>query len=132
VTPSLTKSRKRRRAVNESLLTGNIIIDYVFPLYQGNFNILTGGSNLGQKQTLNSIAYNFLKKNYENKDAQNYVIYITYSKKEALKIQEMFNELGIKENLNQKNFLILNLTNFQFCWYRQFLSLLFQQYVCQQ
>jgi hypothetical protein len=50
---------------------------------------------LGQKLFLNSISSNFL-----NKNSQNYVVYITHSKVEALKLSNLFVQQG------QKNFAI--------------------------
>lgn len=92
----LSKSRKRRRAVNELVYTGNVLIDYINPIYKGNFNVMTGPANMGQKQTLNSIALNFLSENSEN-----FVVYVTHSKKEAIKLSDTF---------SNKNFVILSLS----------------------
>ncbi len=57
---------------------------------------MTGPANMGQKQTLNSIALNFLSANYEN-----FVVYVTHSKKEAIKLSESF---------QNNNFIILSLS----------------------
>jgi hypothetical protein len=88
--------------VNDIIFTGNLIVDYVSPMYCGNFNIMSGKSNLGQKQLLNSAAINFL-----NKD-NSLVIYVTFSKREANKLTELVN----KNNLNQ-NFVIFTLSDKQ-------------------
>ena len=50
---------------------------------------------MGQKLFLNSISSNFL-----NKNSQNYVVYITHSKVEALKLSNLFVQQG------QRNFAI--------------------------
>jgi hypothetical protein len=110
--------------VNEILFTGNLLIDFVNPLFTGNFNILSGSFNMGQKILLNSTAYNFASKqihiknskeiNIDSKEVNdsntNFLIYITYSNKEALKLQENLNlkQQQISDKLD--NFIIFSLS----------------------
>ena len=75
--------------VKEQLYTGMLFIDYISPLYIGNFNILYGNSNMGQKQVLNSTALN----NYKG----SYLVYVTYSKKEAYNLKSLLEK---NENTN--------------------------------
>jgi hypothetical protein len=42
--------------INKQLFTEMPIIDYVFPLYVENINVIYGSANLGQKQILHSTA----------------------------------------------------------------------------
>lgn len=91
----------KRQTVDKTLFTGNLLVDYVFPLYSGNMNVLTGGPNLGQKQMINNTALNFLN----DQTGNNYVIYVTYSKKEAIKMRELITS----KNLS-KNFVIFTLS----------------------
>jgi hypothetical protein len=85
----LTKTRKRRRAVNETIFSGNLLLDFISPLFVGNFNILAGANNLGQLGVLNSFSSNFL-----NRSKSNQLVYITHSKKEALRLSEFFQQRG--------------------------------------
>lgn len=83
------------------IFTGNFIIDNVNPLFKGNFNIFDGNVNLGQKATLNNSAINFLENSKDYKE-NNLVVYITYSKKEAIllknKFEKKLEEMGKRFN----------------------------------
>ena len=87
------EKRKRRLQVESALLTGSILTDYISPLYKGNFNIFLGNINKGQKLMLMTTAFNFLSENNNN-----YVIYITFNKLEASKL-ENFAKANNKSNL---------------------------------
>jgi hypothetical protein len=85
------------------------LIDYISPIYKGNFNLFTGHSNFGQKQILNQIALNFLDTNkYSN---NNFLIYITHSKKESIKLEELFRKLNEKNKLSNDKFIILTVSD---------------------
>ncbi len=71
--------------VKEQLYTGMLFIDYISPLYIGNFNILYGNTNMGQKQVLNSTVLN------NSKDK--YLVYVTYSKKEANNLKSQLDKI---------------------------------------
>lgn len=97
VTPSLTKKYRKRYLVDEALLTGNFLVDYVSPLLTGNLNVFSGRSNMGQLQTLHSIAESFLARNFAvgKEEHEYFVVYVTFSRKEASKLQEKF---GVSKN----------------------------------
>jgi hypothetical protein len=88
------------------IYTGNFIIDYVNPLFKGNFNIFDGNVNLGQKNILIDTAVNFMENSLNSKQ-NNLVVYITYTKKDAIllkeKLQNKLKDLSIKfsKELNQ-------------------------------
>ncbi len=83
------------------LFTGNIILDYLSPLYKGNFSIFSGNSSMGQKNTLINTAANFLNSPSEHKE-NNFLIYVTYSKKDALMLKEKIKK-NFEEKESQKN-----------------------------
>jgi F0F1-type ATP synthase alpha subunit len=83
--------------VNNQLFTGILLIDYISPLYTGNMNLLYGSANLGQKQILQSTAISYTK--------DNYIIYVTYSKKESLLLKAQFDKNGMT------NYTIFNLSD---------------------
>lgn len=87
-----------------------MLIDYISPIFKGNFNILSGGPNLGQKQVLNLIALNFLDKNKSGKN-KHIVVYITHSKKEALKISQLLALQNEKNKLKNDNFVVFTLSD---------------------
>jgi hypothetical protein len=90
------------------IFTGNFIIDYVNPLFKGNFNIFDGNVNLGQKNILINTAENFLE-NSLNSNQNNLVVYVTYTKKDSILLKEKLqNKLEIltkkfSKELNDKN-----------------------------
>ena len=88
------------------IFTGNFLIDYVNPLYKGNFSIFDGNVNLGQRNTLINTAVNFLENSIDSKQ-NNLVVYVTYSKKSAILLKEKLNkkleDLLIKKSENLKD-----------------------------
>jgi F0F1-type ATP synthase alpha subunit len=82
--------------INNQLFTGNLLIDYISPLYIGNMNLLYGGSNLGQKQILQSTILSYAKTNY--------IIYLTYSRKESNMLKTLL------EKNEVTNYTIFNLS----------------------
>lgn len=90
------------------LFTGNLIIDYLSPIYKGNFNVFTGNPNLGQKNTMFYALNNFF--NFSKSLNENFfVVYVTYSKKDAIlvkdKIEKNFEQAKIKflDDIKNKN-----------------------------
>jgi hypothetical protein len=66
-----------------------LLIDYINPLYLGNFNILYGNSNQGQKQVLNNIGVNYL-----TEEETRLLIYVTFSRKEANNMKSQLEKAG--------------------------------------
>jgi hypothetical protein len=79
------------------------LVDYISPLYEGNFNILHGPSSQGQKQVLNSLGLSFL--NGTPSDTEKLLIYITYSRKEANNIKQQL------DKLEKSNYVIFTLSD---------------------
>lgn len=82
ITSKLVRKYNKRELVEETLKTGQIMIDYINPLTQGTFNLIKGESNHGQEELLLSTikAFNgkviLITKNNKfvnelNKDSQN-------------------------------------------------------------
>jgi hypothetical protein len=55
ITSKLVRKYNKRELVEETLLTGQIMIDYINPLVQGTFNLIKGEVNHGQEELLLSI-----------------------------------------------------------------------------
>jgi hypothetical protein len=79
-----------------------LLVDYISPLYVGNFNILHGSSNQGQKHVLINIALNYLN---DSNESSRLIIYITYSRKEA---NGLYTQLS---KLKRKDFVIFTLSD---------------------
>lgn len=84
---SLSKKFQTRKTVEDVLFTGNLIVDYLNPLYKGNFSIFSGNSSMGQRNCLINSSINFLT-SPANFNENNCLIYVTYSKKDATILKE--------------------------------------------
>ena len=84
---SLTKKFQTRKTVEDILFTGNLIIDYINPLYKGNFSVFSGNSSMGQRNCLINSSTNFLASPADFNE-NHFLIYVTYSKKDALILKE--------------------------------------------
>jgi F0F1-type ATP synthase alpha subunit len=102
----LSKKLKIRKNIENIIFTGQPLIDHVKPLYEGNFNILKGDRKNGPQEILLNTMLNFVSR-CEERERQNFLIYVTYSKTESTKLKELLK----KQNVNDKNFYILSLSD---------------------
>lgn len=91
-TSKLTKKYANRKDVDEPIYTGLGLIDFVNPLYKGNFHLFKGNSRSGHKQLLQNLSK-------QNDDTLNVSVF--FSKKDA---EEFYNSL-----VNPENFVIFTL-----------------------
>lgn len=84
---SLTKKFQTRKTVEDILFTGNLIIDFLNPLYKGNFSIFSGNSSMGQRNSLINSSSNFLSSPVKFNE-NHFLIYVTYSKKDAILLKD--------------------------------------------